>query len=52
MDSTASLALRGKKLSEGEFVSAYQATVEALADFVETAQAAAEIPVQYSEESS
>ena len=51
MDGTASLALRGKKLSEGEFTSTYQATVDALADFLETASAAAEIPVQYSDSS-
>lgn len=49
MDGTASLALRGKKLSDGEFLSSYQATVEALNDFLEAAQAAAEIPVEYSE---
>lgn len=48
MDTTATLALRGKKLNEGDFSSTYQATVDALADFVETAQGAAEIPVQYS----
>ena len=52
MDTTATLALRGKKLNEGDFNSTYQATVDALADFVELAQGAAEIPVQYSEESS
>lgn len=52
MDSTAGQALRGKKLKEGEFSSLYHDVVDALADFLETAQAAAEVPVQYAEESS
>jgi hypothetical protein len=49
MDGMASLALRGRKLDKSELLLAYQATVDALNDFLETAQAAAEIPVQYSE---
>jgi hypothetical protein len=38
MDGTASLAMRGKKLKEGEFYGTYQATVAALDDFLLLAQ--------------
>lgn len=49
MDGNAGVAMRGKKLSDGEFVSSYKATVEALNTFLETAQAAADIPLQPNE---
>lgn len=49
MDSTASVALRGRKLGEGEFYSAYKGFDAALADFVTLAEEAAAIPVQYEE---
>eukprot|EP00977_Amphora_coffeiformis_P009958 scaffold2327_cov149-Amphora_coffeaeformis.AAC.2 len=52
MDGTAGQALRGKKLKEGELLAQYQETTEALADFLETAQAAVEIPYQSAEEAS
>jgi hypothetical protein len=45
MDSNASLALRGRTLPAGEFVASYQATVEALTNFVDIAQSAVEIPM-------
>jgi hypothetical protein len=38
MDGTASLAMRGKKLKEGEFYGTYRATVAALDDFLLLAQ--------------
>jgi hypothetical protein len=45
MDGNASVAMRGRTLPAGEFVASYQATVEALANFLEMAQDAVEIPM-------
>jgi hypothetical protein len=50
MDSTGSVALRGKKLKEGQFERLYQETVESLADFLVTAEEAVLIPMQYPED--
>ena len=47
LDSTASLGMRGRKLADGEFLTAYKAVVDALSDFVTIAEEAAAIPVQY-----
>jgi len=46
MDGTAGQALRGKQLKDGELLAQYQEATEALADFLQTAQAAVEIPLQ------
>jgi hypothetical protein len=50
MDSTGSVAIRGKKLKEGQFERLYQETVESLADFLVTAEEAVSIPMQYPED--
>jgi hypothetical protein len=50
MDSKASLALRGRKLNQGEFEKSYKETMDSLADFLLLAEEAASIPIQYSEE--
>jgi len=47
LDSTASLGMRGRKIADGEFLSAYKQTVDALSDFVKVAEEASAIPVQY-----
>lgn len=52
MDGTAGQALRGKQLKDGELLAQYQEATEALADFLQTAQAAVEIPLQTSSEES
>jgi hypothetical protein len=46
MDGTASVALRGRKLSDGEFLAAYSAAVVALADFVALAEEAIKVPLR------
>lgn len=50
MDSTASLAMRGRKISEETFYDSYKGTMAALADFLSVAEEAASIPVQYDAE--
>uniref|UniRef100_A0A7S3DRB6 Uncharacterized protein n=1 Tax=Entomoneis paludosa TaxID=265537 RepID=A0A7S3DRB6_9STRA len=52
MDSLAGLAIRGRNIKNEEFYASYKATVDSLGNFVEVAQAAAEIPVQYEGEQS
>jgi hypothetical protein len=51
MDSTASLAMRGRKLPQGTFYDSYKVTVSTLTDFLKIAEEAADIPVQYAESS-
>lgn len=48
LDSTASVAVRGKKLREGEFSKVYSESVAALGVFVTTAQESVTIPIQES----
>lgn len=50
MDSVASVALRGRNVSEMEFLSSYESAVAALNDFVAVAERSMDTPVQqYSE---
>lgn len=50
LDSTGSVAVRGKKLKAGQFEKLYLDTVESLADFLVTAEEAVATPMQYPEE--
>lgn len=50
MDSTAGLALRGRKISDDVFYDKYKVTVVALTDFLKVAEESVSIPVQYVEE--
>jgi hypothetical protein len=45
MDSTGSVAMRGRKLAKGEFEKLYQDTLTSLADFLVVAEEAASIPI-------
>mmetsp|Transcript_26452 Transcript_26452/g.73038 ORF Transcript_26452/g.73038 Transcript_26452/m.73038 type:complete len:215 (-) Transcript_26452:27-671(-) len=47
LDSLASVGMRGRKVSSGDFYAAYKSTVDGLVSFLEVAQEAADIPVQY-----
>jgi hypothetical protein len=49
MDSTAGLAMRGRKIPKGTFYASYKVTVSTLADFLKVAEEAADISVQYIE---
>lgn len=51
MDSTAGLAMRGRKISNDELYGKYKVTVTALNDFLKVAEEATGIPVQYEESS-
>ena len=52
MDSTAGLAMRGRKIPDGVFYDNYKVTVVALNDFLTVAEQSVEVPVQYADESS
>jgi len=52
MDTTAGLAMRGRKIPDGMFYDKYKVTVAALNDFLTVAEESVGIPVQYAEETS
>ena len=51
IDSTASLGFRGRKIPQLQMVDEYLVIKSALVDFLKVAEEAAEIPVQYGDES-
>ena len=47
MDSQASLAMRGRKLADGEFDKSYRASVDTMQEFLVLAEESVAIPMQY-----